>query len=215
MRHRGPQARRRARTKGSIGHRRVCCRDVIWQVSHAGFLLERMAMLSRTTGFLPEGMTMASRAITSCRDNRRRCPETSFLPGRLASRIPWRAVFPGQSTACPMLSIVPANQWRKIQRFGGVFCRKTYMEPPVVEQRTASGAQRPAPAAHRHTVYRPPRSLSCLCLFAFKSLRTSIPSAWQRTNRGACQPCSSISSSTACLSSGHPCKSAIVRLVAS
>lgn len=172
-------------------------------------------MLPRTTGFLPEGMTMASRAITSCRDNRRRCPETSFLPGRLASRIPWRAVFPGQSTACPMLSIVPANQWRKIQRFGGVFCRKTYMEPPVVEQRTASGAQRPAPAAHRHTVYRPPRSLSCLCLFAFKSLRTSIPSAWQRTNRGACQPCSSISSSTARLSSGHPCKSAIVRLVAS
>lgn len=182
-------------------------------------------MLPRTTGFLPEGMTMASRAITSCRDNRRRCPETSFLPGRLASRIPWRAVFPGQSTACPMLSIVSANQWRKIAHFemsGGksnvleaFFCRKTYMEPSVVEQRTASGAQRPAPAVHRHTVYRPPRSLSCLCLFAFKSLRTSIPSAWQRTNRGACQPCSSMSSSTACLSSGHPCKSAIVRLVAS
>ena len=167
---------------------------------------------------------MASRAITSCRDNRRRCPETSFLPGRLASRIPWRAVFPGQSTTCPMLSIVPANQWRKIQRFGGIFAEKriwnrqslSNVRPPAHNGRhPPAGAQRPAPAAHRHTVYRPPRSLSCLCLFAFKSLRTSIPSAWQRTNRGACQPCSSISSSTACLSSGHPCKSAIVRLVAS
>lgn len=191
-------------------------------------------MLSRTTGFLPEGMTMASRAITSCRDNRRRCPETSFLPGRLASRIPWRAVFPGQSTACPMLSIVPANQWRKIAHFemsGGksnvleaFFAEKriwnrqslSNVRPPAHNGRhPPAGAQRAAPAAHRHTVYRPPRSLSCLCLFAFKSLRTSIPSAWQRTNRGACQPCSSISSSTARLSSGHPCKSAIVRLVAS
>ena len=106
-------------------------------------------MLSRTTGFLPEGMTMASRAITSCRDNRRRCPETSFLPGRLASRIPWRAVFPGQSTACPMLSIVPANQWRKIAHFRAQIQRvaenrtfrvlnalKTFQQPPLISKCT-------------------------------------------------------------------------------
>lgn len=181
-------------------------------------------MLSRTTGFLPEGMTMASRAITSCRDNRRRCPETSFLPGRLASRIPWRAVFPGQSTACPMLSIVPANQWRKIAHFEMSGGKSNVLEAFFAEKRiwNRQSLNNVRPPAHNgrhprptHTVYRPPRSLSCLCLFAFKSLRTSIPSAWQRTNRGACQPCSSISSSTARLSSGHPCKSAIVRLVAS
>lgn len=168
MRHRRPQARRRARTEGSIGHRQACCRDVIWQVSHAGFLLERMAMLSQTTGFLPEGMTMASRAITSCRDNRRRCPETSFLPGRLASRIPWRAVFPGQSTACPMLSIVPANQWRKIAHFEMSGGKSNVLEAFFAEKRIwnrqslsnvrppAHNGRRPRPTATRSTGRRAP-----------------------------------------------------------